>query len=71
MAKRLSVLDVNRCVGCQACMFACVRRLGKAVWKERASMLNQQAVYGKVLWSSYAGRAKTRPAHGFAQPMRW
>lgn len=29
MVKRLSVLDVDRCVGCQACMFACVRRLGK------------------------------------------
>jgi anaerobic carbon-monoxide dehydrogenase iron sulfur subunit len=28
MAKRLAVIDVNRCVGCQACMFACARRLG-------------------------------------------
>ncbi len=28
MAKRLSVIDVDRCVGCQACMFACTRRLG-------------------------------------------
>ena len=29
MPKRLSVIDVDRCVGCQACMFACARRFGK------------------------------------------
>lgn len=29
MPKRLSVLDVDRCVGCQACMFTCTRRLGE------------------------------------------
>jgi Fe-S-cluster-containing dehydrogenase component len=28
MPKRLSVMDIDRCVGCQACMFACARRLG-------------------------------------------
>jgi len=29
MAKRLAVMDAERCVGCQACMFACARRLGE------------------------------------------
>ena len=29
MPKRLAVMDVERCVGCQACMFACARRLGE------------------------------------------
>jgi len=28
--KKLEVLDVNRCVGCQCCMFACARRSGDA-----------------------------------------
>jgi carbon-monoxide dehydrogenase iron sulfur subunit len=28
MARRLSVLDADRCVGCQSCMFACARRPG-------------------------------------------
>ena len=28
MAKRLAVVDVDRCVGCQVCMFACSRREG-------------------------------------------
>ena len=29
MAKRLAVTDAERCVGCQACMFACARRVGE------------------------------------------
>lgn len=29
MPRRLSVIDVDRCVGCQSCMFACARRLGE------------------------------------------
>ncbi|MEW5825739.1 MAG: 4Fe-4S binding protein [Candidatus Bipolaricaulota bacterium] len=28
MVKRLSVIDVDRCVGCQLCVFACARREG-------------------------------------------
>jgi Fe-S-cluster-containing dehydrogenase component len=28
--KRLAVVDVNLCVGCQSCLFACARRFGNA-----------------------------------------
>uniref|UniRef100_A0A7C3EZL0 [Fe-S]-binding protein n=1 Tax=Candidatus Methanomethylicus mesodigestus TaxID=1867258 RepID=A0A7C3EZL0_9CREN len=30
MPKRLSVVDVDLCVGCQCCMFACNRRFGES-----------------------------------------
>jgi len=30
MVKRLAVIDVDLCVGCQSCMFACSRRFGDA-----------------------------------------
>jgi carbon-monoxide dehydrogenase iron sulfur subunit len=30
MTKRLSVVDVDLCVGCQSCMFACNRRFAEA-----------------------------------------
>jgi Fe-S-cluster-containing dehydrogenase component len=30
MVKRLAVIDVDLCVGCQSCMFACSRRVGIA-----------------------------------------
>ena len=30
MVKKLSVVDVDLCVGCQCCMFACNRRLAEA-----------------------------------------
>jgi Fe-S-cluster-containing dehydrogenase component len=29
MVKRLSVIDVDRCVGCQLCIYACARRDGR------------------------------------------
>lgn len=29
MSKRLSVIDVDHCVGCESCMFACARRPGQ------------------------------------------
>ena len=36
MVKRLSVVDVNLCVGCQCCMMACNRRFGEGGIAESA-----------------------------------
>lgn len=30
LPKRLSIVDVDKCVGCQSCMFACNRRFAEA-----------------------------------------
>jgi len=30
LTKRLSIIDTERCIGCQLCMFACTRRFGDA-----------------------------------------
>jgi len=30
LVKRLAVVDIDKCVGCQSCMFACSRRFGDA-----------------------------------------
>lgn len=30
MAKKISIKDIERCIGCQLCMFACTRRFGDA-----------------------------------------
>jgi len=42
LARRLAIVDVDRCVGCQCCMFACTRRLdyaglGKSAIKVRSA----------------------------------
>jgi len=36
---RLSVVDVNLCVGCQCCMFACSRRFGYAGLSKTAILI--------------------------------
>jgi carbon-monoxide dehydrogenase iron sulfur subunit len=36
MVKRLAVLDVNKCIGCMECMFACTRREGRAGFDKSA-----------------------------------
>ena len=30
MSMRLTVKDIDKCIGCQSCMFACARRKGEA-----------------------------------------
>ena len=36
MAKKLAALDVNKCIGCMECMFACSRRVGKCGFDKSA-----------------------------------
>jgi len=36
LAKRLAVLDADRCVGCQMCMFACNRRFSSGGYSKSA-----------------------------------
>ena len=61
MAKRLSVLDAERCVGCQSCMFACARRLGEGGLAASCIWVNRPAGCARATswWS--AGRAPIRP----------
>ena len=39
MVKRLAVIDVDLCVGCQSCMFACSRRFGDAGFASSAILV--------------------------------
>jgi len=36
MAKKLAALDVNKCIGCMECMFACSRRAGRGGFDKSA-----------------------------------
>lgn len=36
---KLSIIDSKRCVGCQSCMFACVRRNGEAGLSDSSIMI--------------------------------
>ncbi len=56
---RLTVKDVDKCIGCQSCMFACARRKGEA-GLARSSMGIRSA--GLVL---------THPVPEYALPMLW
>ena len=38
-SQRLALLDVNRCVGCQLCMYACTRRFGEAGYGKSAILI--------------------------------
>ena len=36
MAKKLATLDMNKCIGCMECMFACSRRVGRGGFDKSA-----------------------------------
>ena len=36
MVKKLATLDMNKCIGCMECMFACSRRVGRGGFDKSA-----------------------------------
>lgn len=47
MPKRLSVIDIDRCVGCQSCMFACARRPGQGGLANAALLVRSDGGFRK------------------------